>query len=315
MPIDRKDISFLRAHSAYAVRWLNAYPQWEEWLLSVQEKAIDEHVVNDVLSQALACDSLDALMRELRLARQRFMLLLAFRDLSGLASLVEVTQGISLFGERAIEVAVEAIRNDMKNTVGEPVGPDGQYSPPIIVGMGKLGGRELNVSSDIDLVFIYEDEGDTQGGSRSISYHEWYARLGKKLIGVLSEITAEGFVFRVDMRLRPNGDSGPLVCSLAMLEEYFSVQGREWERYALVKARPVAGDAAAMKQRVAAVPKLANGPDDSADRALARRVLTVFSSSARELVRAYFQQEDFEVALMRQPARDKAHQISKSRLG
>ena len=141
MPIDRKDISFLRAHSAYAVRWLNAYPQWEEWLLSVQEKAIDEHVVNDVLSQALACDSLDALMRELRLARQRFMLLLAFRDLSGLASLVEVTQGISLFGERAIEVAVEAIRNDMKNTVGEPVGPDGQYSPPIIVGMGKLGGQ------------------------------------------------------------------------------------------------------------------------------------------------------------------------------
>ena len=239
MPIDRKDISFLRAHSAYAVRWLNAYPQWEEWLLSVQEKAIDEHVVNDVLSQALACDSLDALMRELRLARQRFMLLLAFRDLSGLASLVEVTQGISLFGERAIEVAVEAIRNDMKNTVGEPVGPDGQYSPPIIVGMGKLGGRELNVSSDIDLVFIYEDEGETQGGSRSISYHEWYARLGKKLIGVLSEITAEGFVFRVDMRLRPNGDSGPLVCSLAMLEEYFSVQGREWERYAWIKGRMV----------------------------------------------------------------------------
>ena len=86
MPIVRKDISFLRAHSAYAVRWLNACPQWEEWLLSAQEKAIDELVINDVLSQAVACDSLEALMRELRLARQRFMLLLAFRDLSGLAS-------------------------------------------------------------------------------------------------------------------------------------------------------------------------------------------------------------------------------------
>jgi glutamate-ammonia-ligase adenylyltransferase len=103
--------------------------------------------------------------------------------------------------------------------------------------MGKLGGLELNLSSDIDLIFLYEHEGDTQGGPKSLSYHEWFTRMGKRLIKLLAEHDANGFVFRVDMRLRPNGDSGPLVCSLDMLEEYLLVQGREWERYAWIKGR------------------------------------------------------------------------------
>jgi glutamate-ammonia-ligase adenylyltransferase len=97
--------------------------------------------------------------------------------------------------------------------------------------MGKLGGRELNVSSDIDLIFVYEDDGETTGGERAaLSTQEYFTRLGRKLIGALAEVTEDGYVFRVDMRLRPNGDAGPLACGLGMLEEYFYVQGREWDQ-------------------------------------------------------------------------------------
>ena len=112
--------------------------------------------------------------------------------------------------------------------------------PLMVVGMGKLGGLELNLSSDIDLIFLYEHEGETTGGPKSLSHHEWFTRMGKRLIKLLAEHDANGFVFRVDMRLRPNGDSGPLACSLDMLEEYLLVQGREWERYAWIKGRLIA---------------------------------------------------------------------------
>jgi glutamate-ammonia-ligase adenylyltransferase len=122
-----------------------------------------------------------------------------------------------------------------------PAVPDGRAQQLHIVGMGKLGGAELNVSSDIDLVFLYPDEGETAGPQR-ISNHEYFTRLGRRLIAVLSELTAEGYVFRVDMRLRPYGEGGPLVSSFEMLENYFITQGREWERYAWIKGRPLTGD-------------------------------------------------------------------------
>jgi glutamate-ammonia-ligase adenylyltransferase len=129
----------------------------------------------------------------------------------------------------------------MRATYGEPIGEEtGRIQPLLVVGMGKLGGAELNVSSDIDLVFVYPEEGETRG-ARTISNHEYFVRFGRRLIALLNEATADGFVFRVDMRLRPYGDSGPLACSLAMLEEYFITQGREWERYAWIKGRVVGG--------------------------------------------------------------------------
>ncbi|MCS0466205.1 bifunctional [glutamate--ammonia ligase]-adenylyl-L-tyrosine phosphorylase/[glutamate--ammonia-ligase] adenylyltransferase, partial [Burkholderia mallei] len=141
---------------------------------------------------------------------------------------------------------------ELEAQYGEPRGPSGERLALGVVGMGKLGGRELNVSSDIDLIFVYEDDGETAGGARApISVHEFFTRLGRRLIGVLSEATADGYVFRVDMRLRPNGDSGPLVCSLGMLEEYFYVQGREWERYAWIKGRLVTERASAAARRLA----------------------------------------------------------------
>ena len=122
--------------------------------------------------------------------------------------------------------------------MGEPGGRAQQLH---VVGMGKLGGGELNVSSDIDLVFVYPEDGETDG-ARSISNHEFFTRLGRRLIAALSEITEDGYVFRVDLRLRPYGDSGPLVASFEMLENYLITQGREWERYAWIKARALTGE-------------------------------------------------------------------------
>ncbi|KGS99645.1 glutamate-ammonia ligase adenylyltransferase family protein [Burkholderia pseudomallei] len=154
--------------------------------------------------------------------------------------------------EAAIQRALALLAAELEAQYGEPRGPSGERLALGVVGMGKLGGRELNVSSDIDLIFVYEDDGETAGGARApISVHEFFTRLGRRLIGVLSEATADGYVFRVDMRLRPNGDSGPLVCSLGMLEEYFYVQGREWERYAWIKGRLVTERASAAARRLA----------------------------------------------------------------
>jgi glutamate-ammonia-ligase adenylyltransferase len=116
----------------------------------------------------------------------------------------------------------------------------GKAAALLVIGMGKLGGRELNVSSDVDYIFVYPEDGETAGapnGGRRIEVFDFFTRLGKRLIAAIGEITGDGQVFRVDMRLRPNGDSGPLVCSIVSLENYFIAQGREWERYAWIKAR------------------------------------------------------------------------------
>jgi glutamate-ammonia-ligase adenylyltransferase len=244
MTINSSRLSVLCQHSSYASRWLAAQPQWVEGLLAGIDTPINSLVIEELLEpakQVLTQEplNLELLGAQLRISRQKLMLLLALRDLSGFAGVPEVTEAISYFAERVIAIGVSALHKDMYPLVGQPESTNGQYLPLIVVGMGKLGGKELNVSSDIDLVFLYEEDGDTQGGVKSISHHEWYARLGKKLIALLSELKSEGFVFRVDMRLRPNGDSGPLVCSFGMLEEYFSVQGREWERYAWIKGRMI----------------------------------------------------------------------------
>ncbi|KAH0442841.1 hypothetical protein KCU90_g1607, partial [Aureobasidium melanogenum] len=162
------------------------------------------------------------------------------RDLAGEADVAEVTGAMTDLAETTIQRALAVVSAELEALYGEPRGPQGERLALGVVGMGKLGGRELNVSSDIDLIFVYEEDGETAGGQRSpIATQDFFTRLGKRLIGALAEVTADGYVFRVDMRLRPNGDSGPLVCSLGMLEEYFYVQGREWERYAWIKGRLV----------------------------------------------------------------------------
>ena len=164
----------------------------------------------------------------------------ALRDLAGLAPLQEVTATMTSIAELAVEKAMAVATAALTARYGTPRSRSGVAQQMIVVGMGKLGGRELNVSSDIDLIFIYPEDGESDG-ERSISNFEFFTRLGKQLIAAISEVTGDGQVFRVDMRLRPNGDSGPLVCSFEMLENYFITQGREWERYAWIKARPLTG--------------------------------------------------------------------------
>ena len=241
-----RQIDFLERHSTYARRWLSARPEWLEWLSIQGQKRIDLQGIRQLLAECRIDSSSGEQdevewMANLRLARQRLMLWVAFRDLNGKADLQEVTHALSHFAELVVSASITFIREDLKNRFGLPWSKTTQSEMPlIVVGMGKLGGLELNLSSDIDLIFLYEHEGETIGGPKSLSNQEWFTRMGKQLIKFLAEHDANGFVFRVDMRLRPNGDSGPLVCSLDMLEEYLLVQGREWERYAWIKGRLIA---------------------------------------------------------------------------
>jgi len=241
-----RQIDFLEQHSTYARRWLNARPEWLEWLRIQGQKKVDIQGIKSLLNDCGVHSQVDELdealwMASLRLARQRLMLWVAFRDLNGMADLHEETHALSHFAELAVSASITFIREDLKNRFGLPWSNATQSEMPLmVVGMGKLGGLELNLSSDIDLIFLYEHEGETTGGPKSLSHHEWFTRMGKRLIKLLAEHDANGFVFRVDMRLRPNGDSGPLACSLDMLEEYLLVQGREWERYAWIKGRLIA---------------------------------------------------------------------------
>ena len=185
----------------------------------------------------------------LRQLRKRVMLKLILRDLNGLADLNEVTTTMSALAEVCLQQAQTFTMNTLVAQHGYPVGEmSGTPQTMLVIGMGKLGGRELNVSSDIDLIFIYGEDGNSNG-ARSISNHEFFSKLGRRLIALIGDLTEDGYVFRVDMRLRPYGDSGPLVMSLAALEEYLVEQGREWERYAWIKARVVSvGDDTALMQ-------------------------------------------------------------------
>ncbi|MFN0039405.1 MAG: bifunctional [glutamate--ammonia ligase]-adenylyl-L-tyrosine phosphorylase/[glutamate--ammonia-ligase] adenylyltransferase [Burkholderiales bacterium] len=182
---------------------------------------------------------LNTLLRKLRRA---VMLHLIVRDLGGLGDLGEVMTTVTTLAEETVRCALAHFSHWLAMEYGQPIGErSGQHQQLHVVAMGKLGGRELNASSDIDLIFLYPEEGETDG-TRRIANQDYFNRLARKLIGALAEITPDGFVFRVDTRLRPYGDSGPLTMHFDMLDDYLVTQGREWERYAWVKARVIAGD-------------------------------------------------------------------------
>ena len=180
------------------------------------------------------------LARAVRKLRKQVMVKLILRDLNGLADLNEVMQAMTALAEVCVQQAQICLMHSLQRQFGIPLGETSATPQELLViGMGKLGGGELNVSSDIDLIFVYPEDGETNG-SRKLSNHKFFTRLGRRLISIINELTADGYVFRVDMRLRPYGDSGPLVMSFAALEEYLISQGREWERYAWIKARVIA---------------------------------------------------------------------------
>lgn len=185
--------------------------------------------------------------QKIRQIRQYLIAHLIVRDLNGLADFEEVVETTSALAEVAIATAVDFYHTQLKSTYGTPRSASGAEQKMIVVGMGKLGGGELNVSSDIDLIFAFEEEGSTDG-ELSISNQEFFTKLGKKVIAALDEVTADGFVFRVDMRLRPFGSEGALVCNLDALEDYYQNYGREWERYAWIKGRVVCGESQALEK-------------------------------------------------------------------
>jgi len=191
-----------------------------------------------------ACPDTAQLARDLRSFRAHHMLRIIWRDFCRLADTLETTRDASLLAEACLVHTQRLLHAELAERFGEPCDRSGAPQQLIVVAMGKLGARELNVSSDIDLIFTYPESGETEGGQRSISNGEFFTKLGQGLIRALDELRADGFVFRVDMRLRPYGESGPLVQNFRALEAYYEQQGREWERYALIKARPVTGDPA-----------------------------------------------------------------------
>ncbi|MGB5261206.1 MAG: bifunctional [glutamate--ammonia ligase]-adenylyl-L-tyrosine phosphorylase/[glutamate--ammonia-ligase] adenylyltransferase [Gammaproteobacteria bacterium] len=190
------------------------------------------HLLKGVRDQA-------TLGRKLREFRQREMVRIAWRDLAGWAPLNEVLHDLTALADASVQAALDQLSQWALHSRGKQK----KFSPALVIlGMGKLGARELNFSSDIDLIFAYPDNG-SGWNSRQYSLDEFYLGLGQQLINILDAKTEAGFVYRVDMRLRPYGDSGPLVASFDAMADYYQLQGREWERYAMIKARPVAGPA------------------------------------------------------------------------
>ena len=198
----------------------------------------------------------------LRVARQLVLERLAVLDIEQRAPLSTITGSMTELAEAVLELALAQAQHEADERHGPPLDVQGQRVDFWIVGMGKLGARELNVSSDIDLIYVYEADGQTAGaagaagaagGVRAVSFHEYFAFVAKRLYALIGDTTDDGFVFRVDLALRPNGNSGPPVVSLAMLEEYLQVQGREWERFAWLKSRVVAPRAAVSSGRALAL--------------------------------------------------------------
>ena len=201
----------------------------------------DEDYKNSIVTE-LKQDDEEGLSKHLRLFRRREMLRIVWRDIAGWAEFKETTHDLSYLAEACIDTALSNLYQWQCETLGTPVDEEGMAQQLVVLGMGKLGAWELNVSSDIDLIFAFPEEGEVKNGPKQLTNSEFFSRLGKKLIQALDQQTADGFVFRVDMRLRPFGAGGPLVTSFNSFENYYLVHGRSWERYAMVKVRVVGGD-------------------------------------------------------------------------
>jgi len=232
---DTSDTAGARAdHSRYVQRIRRRYAAE----LPLLPPGVPDAPAITALVQRLQADG-RPLPSALRVARQLVIERLVVLDVEQAAPLDHVTLTMTALAEATLEIALAAARAEEDARCGPPLDANGQVIDFWIIGMGKLGARELNVSSDIDLIYVYEDDGHTTGPLK-LSAHEYFANVAKRLYALIGDTTDDGFVFRVDLALRPNGNSGPPVVSLGMLEEYFLVQGREWERFAWLKSRVVA---------------------------------------------------------------------------
>jgi [glutamine synthetase] adenylyltransferase / [glutamine synthetase]-adenylyl-L-tyrosine phosphorylase len=202
----------------------------------------DGYFTHTLRHQLAHINSEAELQQCLRRFRNREMVRIAWRDICGQADLIQTMFDLSSLANACISESLNCLHHWLAKELGLPQDVNGKSQRMIVLAMGKLGAYELNYSSDIDLIFVYPQAGETHGDGRTTSNEQFFTRLSKQLIASLDLRTGDGFVFRVDMRLRPFGDSGPLVISLEAMENYYQSHGREWERYAFIKARVVTGD-------------------------------------------------------------------------
>ena len=225
--------------SEFAARVLLREPSWFVDNVATFGSPPDDQQLDDFVESLAASDAdVASVKSELRRFRNRQLLRILWREVEQQADLDETLQQLSLLADRLLDAATRYAQKQLESRFGQVRNATGDIVPLIVVGMGKLGGRELNFSSDIDIIFCYSDNGETDG-KRKENAQEYFARLSRQIIALLDEVTVDGFVFRVDTRLRPFGDSGPPVVSFAALESYLLQHGRDWERYAYVKARIV----------------------------------------------------------------------------
>jgi len=235
------------ACSEVVARWCIRHPEWLQTIndLNLPEVNLVYQSYQELwLQQELVATDEKSLFKALRHFRNQQMLRIIWRDIAGWSDLQNTTQELSALAEVCINAAHDFYTNpesDLCKEFGVPFNEQDEQQSLLIIAMGKLGAWELNLSSDIDLIFAYRDDGTTKGGGKNIDNSDYFIRLGKKIIAALNNTTEDGFVFRVDMRLRPFGDGGSLVSSFNALENYYQIHGREWERYAMIKARVVTG--------------------------------------------------------------------------
>ncbi len=237
---DLNDLCTVLALSDFVNDQLQRHPEWlkeifEQHILDSDVKVNLTEQLQNVLENVADEDCLKSVLRKFR---NKMMVILAWQDLSKRVDIARSVKDLSVLAENLIIETYRWIYNRLVLTYGKPVGDySGKQQEMLIIGMGKLGGSELNFSSDIDLIFCYPERGETVGGRKSIDNQNFFTKVGQQLIAALHQITADGQVYRVDMRLRPFGDDGSLVVSFAAMEEYYIQHGRSWERYAMVKAR------------------------------------------------------------------------------
>lgn len=237
-PAQQQELKNVLGLSDYIAAQLTRSPEWINTLFAGDLQQVERQTFDAQLHEQLnSATTEDLAKRQLRRFRNYQMVRLAWRDFLDYASLEESLLDLSVLAEALVIGARDWLYKEMCAQYGTPMDKAGNPQPLLILGMGKLGGRELNFSSDIDLIFTFPEHGETVGGRRSLDNQQFFIRMGQRLVNLLDQITVDGFVFRVDMRLRPYGESGPLVVSFSGLEDYYQEQGRDWERYAMVKAR------------------------------------------------------------------------------
>ena len=234
-------IQSLWQQSPYCERVCKQYSEWVRELAQGEVKNLSQSVIKDTIFPAIANVGEEGVLKQrLRKIRHQLLLQICWKDLILNAEVFDVLQELSDVADACVQASVEWMGKTLANKYGIPRSDQGEEVHFVVITMGKLGGGELNFSSDIDVMFCYSNSGNTDG-ARSISNQEFFTQLAQGVIRILSDITPEGFVYRVDCRLRPFGESGPLVVNFNHVEDYLQTHGREWERYAFVKARVICG--------------------------------------------------------------------------